>query len=81
MKPSEKFDTHRVLRIAESVKPLLRGHGPAMQGAVLAELLSIWLAGHPPELRGDLLKHHLRIVRQLVPVNAKALRGEGERKH
>ena len=77
----EKLDTHRVLHIAESIHPLLRGNPPMVQGAVLAELLSLWIAAHPPEVREGLLKLHLTLVRQLARVNAKILRGEGERKH
>jgi|SRR5262252_2912980 len=36
----------RVLATAEAIKPLLAGLGPEVQGAILAELVSIWLRGH-----------------------------------
>jgi hypothetical protein len=58
-----------VLRIAEQIKPHLAGQGAAVQGAVLAELLSIWLAGHPKPVRDMLLDVHIAAVRQLIPCN------------
>lgn len=66
-----------VLRIAERIKPLLAGREPEIQGAVLAELLSLWLAGHyqgGEQLIDTLLTHHIDHVRQLIPVNVRMLR-------
>lgn len=40
--------------IVDKIKPLLAGRGAHMQGLVLSELLSIWLAGHPVDQREDL---------------------------
>lgn len=57
------------LKISERIKPLLAGHGPDMQGAVLADLVSIWLAGHPAAMREIVLREWLTAVRQLVPVS------------
>lgn len=67
----------RVLELVERIKPILAGQDPREQGAALAELLSLWLAGHrPPELREALLTHHIEAVRALMAVNARALHGE-----
>lgn len=63
------------------LQPLLAGLPPAFQGAVLADLLAIWLAGHfvPGDIdatrtmRAELLATHLQGVRDLVNVNAKRL--------
>jgi len=60
------------------IRPILAGQPPEVQGAVIADLLAIWLAGHhvagdpdaTRELRGDLLANHLLHVEQLVSVNA-----------
>ena len=68
----------RVVDIVERIGPLLGGEPPEAQGAALADLLAIWLAGHEvpgnPDathtLRAELLAEHLHLVRQLVPVNA-----------
>jgi hypothetical protein len=67
-----------VLAVVDRIKPLLRGQQPELQGAVLAELLSIWLAGHvvrgdaqaTQQLRAELLAKHCSVVRQLTEVNA-----------
>lgn len=63
------------LQIAERIKPLLAGHPPEIQGAVLAELTSLWLAGvqGAPELREALLTMHIGMVRKLTPINVALL--------
>jgi hypothetical protein len=66
----------RALEIVEGCKPFLVGHGPDVQGAALAELLALWLAGHAPGLRDDVLAHHLRMVQELTKINARIIRGE-----
>jgi hypothetical protein len=46
--------THDSQALANRIKPLLAGHSPFVQGAALAELVSLWLAGHAcHEARGD----------------------------
>lgn len=62
-----------VVEIVEQIKPILAGKNPGMQSAVLAECLSLWLAGWPKRARDDLLKGHLKLVAELLPVNAKIL--------
>lgn len=60
--------------LVESLKPLFAGHNPGVQGAALADLLAIWLAGHiivgdadaTRTLRAGLLAHHCSAVRMLV---------------
>lgn len=78
-----------VERIVEQIRPLLfpllAGKPPEIQGAVLADLTAIWLAGHfhvhdpsaTAELRELLLKHHIAAVRELIPANARALGTDG----
>ena len=72
-----------VLAVAERIKPILANHHPTLQGAVLAELLSIWIAGHVADtsansakLRREMLKMHVEQVRKLIPVNAKIIHGK-----
>jgi hypothetical protein len=58
-----------------------------MQGAVLAELLALWLAGHQlvgdeeetAALRERLLLWHMDAVRQLTIVNARIIEANGSR--
>jgi hypothetical protein len=37
-----------------------------VQGAILADLLSLWLPGHAPQLREEVLAMHVEKVRELV---------------
>jgi hypothetical protein len=64
------------LDLIEQVKPLFYGKHPAIQGAALAELTSLWLAGHERQLRDELLALHNDTIIALTKVNAKKLRGE-----
>jgi hypothetical protein len=71
-------DLEEITLVAERIKPLLAGHDPAVQGAVLADLVGLWLAGFQvagdPDatrtLRATLLADHCSVVRQLTAVNA-----------
>ena len=70
-------DVQAVLELQRRIMPVLAGHGGATQGAVLAELLAMWIAGHragdkraTDRLREDILRMHLVVVRELIPVNA-----------
>lgn len=63
-------DTHAQALEAEalalSIKRLLAGHDPGVQGAVLADLLATFLAGHHESLREPVLKLHMQAVRALI---------------
>ena len=81
--PRDEARAHvkEVMALVERVRPLFAGRAPDVQGAALAELLAVWLAGHvvpgDPEgterARSELLQQHLFTVRELVPINFKAL--------
>lgn len=66
-------DQKLVGEIVERIRPLLAGHHPAVQSAVVADLLAMWLAGHEHDIREALLDSHLGLVRELVPVNVAAM--------
>lgn len=61
-------------KLAARIAPLLAGREPEVQGAVLADLLAIWLSGHrvegdpraEAELREGILALHIAAVRELV---------------
>jgi len=67
--------------LAREFGRLLAGKSPEVQGVVLAELLSKWLAGHidldskesTRRTREDLLRVHVDTVRKLVPESAKEI--------
>lgn len=68
-------------QLYDAVAELIRGHHPYVQGAVLADMLAMWLAGHnllgdkkgTREMRETLLAEHIKAVRDLIPVNEKIL--------
>jgi len=76
----DKYQSERkcveVVRIVEIIRPLLRGQGPEIQGAVLAELLGSWMAGWAPHLRAEVLDFHLEAVRGLTIENEKHMFGD-----
>lgn len=65
-----------VQRLVKQIMPILRGKGPDVQGAVLADLASLWVAGHAPVIRDDVMKMHFQAIRDLVPESEKQLFGK-----
>jgi hypothetical protein len=73
--------TEEIRAISKRVAEVLAGHPAEVQGAVLADLLAMWLAGHHSpgdedwtrQWRADLLAMHCSMVRLLVPVNARMI--------
>ena len=66
--------------LVDEIRPLLAGKNPALQGAVLADLLAIYICGHrhhdekkAAKIREHFLLMHIEAVRQLIEVNAKIL--------
>jgi hypothetical protein len=62
--------------LAESMRPLLSGKGSMLQGAALAELVAMWLAGHivdgnakaTDRARRTTLRMFVETVVKLIPV-------------
>jgi hypothetical protein len=82
-------DTVRIREIAravERIKPIIAGRPAKMQGAILADLLAIWLAEHrvvgdedaTRTMRAELLKGHIAVARKLMTVNAGAASGRAD---
>src|SRR5262245_5033471 len=69
---SEEIAT-RALELAERIKPLMAGQGSDVQGAVLLELVSLWLTGLHPDLREERLAHWIESLPQMVRANEHAL--------
>jgi hypothetical protein len=55
---------------------VLAGLGPETQGAVLADLLAIWLSGFPRQAREEMLQAHLAGMRPLIEMNERIRFGE-----
>jgi hypothetical protein len=70
-------ETARALAVAHMCGKVLEGEGPGVQGAALAELMSIFLLGHKipgdleaqGELRTEILEEWCKTVRQLVAIH------------
>jgi hypothetical protein len=69
-------DSERVDAISHQMQPYLAGLHPGEQGAILADLLAIWLAGYPPIIHERLIAAHMTGVRRLIPLYVARFRGE-----
>jgi hypothetical protein len=70
-KIEDKPDTDAGIACTWQVQSILGGLSHDLQGAILADLLAIWLAAFPGEreLQRDLLGNHIATVRLLIPIN------------
>jgi hypothetical protein len=84
---AEGEHVERVEVLFNRVRPLFAGQPPGVTGAVLADLLAVWLAGHSSghgptasrRIREELLAAHIKLVRELIPVNEEIIRDRGKR--
>ena len=65
-------------KIVSACSGILHGHDVTVQGAALADLLAMFIAGHQAgaetdTLREDILRLHIDHVRALIPINAELL--------
>ena len=63
------------LSLADDIRPLLKGKDPDIQGAVLSELLALFIAGHHPQLRDHAMRAIIACTLDLVRVNDEMLYG------
>jgi hypothetical protein len=63
----------RALEISRQIQPMLAGLGSDLQGAILADLTAMWLAGHiaadretTQAMRKQILDMHIEAVRDLI---------------
>jgi hypothetical protein len=74
--PKKRIKATDVAPIVDRIKPLLAGHDPSLQGAILGDLVAMFLAGHPPGIREEIFQMHIDLVRQLTEVNEKIMFGD-----
>jgi hypothetical protein len=75
MTPAEA-QANKVTKLTNRIRPILAGQDPRVQSAVLADLLSMWLAGHfagadkkeNAKLRYQVLAQHLALMFSLIPI-------------
>jgi hypothetical protein len=64
-----------VERICTKIALLLAGRSPEVQGAVLGNLVSMFIAGTHPRLRSWAMEQHVKLVLDLVPESEKEIFG------
>jgi hypothetical protein len=60
---------HEVDELVDRIRLLLRGQGPDLQGAALADLVAMFFAGHHPAMREEMIGHWTDAMRGLIPIN------------
>lgn len=73
--PTPKEITELAEKLVQTIKPILAGRGPDVQGVILCELTAIWLAGHTPLARESLIQMHMEAVRGMIPMCEEELFG------
>ena len=63
-------------QIGAAIRPMLAGLEPEVQSSILADLLSIWIAGRAPKEREMVLAMHIALVKDLVPQSEGELFGD-----
>jgi hypothetical protein len=66
-------DALEVERVVEKIKPLLAGRSPDVQGAILADLLALYIAGHHPAMREEVMQLTIETARKLIEPNEQAI--------
>jgi hypothetical protein len=64
-----------VQHLCRKIGHLLGGHKPEVQGAVLGNLVSMFIAGAHPRLRSLAMEQHIKLVLDLVPESEKEIFG------
>lgn len=62
----------------EAIGPILVGLSPQNQGAILADLVAMWLSGWTPELRDGNFELFQSLVKDLLPLYADHFEGAEE---
>lgn len=79
--PPPEEQLKKAPEIAERIYPMLAGLHPTVQGAIVTDLVAMWIAGHVVEgdpkdtdrLRKFLMEQHIKLVVQLIKPNAEAI--------
>ncbi len=61
-----RFAAAKSLKISKEIQLILKGLHPEIQGAVLADLVSLFLAGHNPKLREEVMAHWLDTMKKMI---------------
>ncbi len=75
-RPSTVEEAALALFLSKLMQPHLHGHEPGVQGAALADLVSIYIAGHHPEIREAVFDQWIKSTRSLIEASAKERFGD-----
>lgn len=75
IKETTEQDVAKVGEIVNSIRPLLGGQGAHIQGAVIADIVSIFIAAHAPHLRKTMMDGIVKTAMKMVPMNENILFG------
>lgn len=67
-------DREEVDSAVSEIGGTLAGRPPQLQGAILADLLSMWLAGWNPNVRDEAMSLLLKLARERIPVQEERAR-------
>lgn len=76
LRPESIAEAEQASLLFDQLRPILAGHSPGIQGAVLAQATAAWLAGHPFEIRERLLAMHSEAVLRFIPHMHAIIRGD-----
>lgn len=76
MTEKETFDL--INSIVAQCQPILKGHPPEVQGAAIADILSIYITAHAPHLRKRAMAFLVDTAFDLVPINEQSLFPSGK---
>lgn len=62
-------DMKTIQKLTRQCGMILHGKDPNIQGAVLCDLLAMFIAGHHPDLRKTILDLHLEHLHPLIAAN------------
>ena len=79
MQHGDRARAAEALALSREIRPFLARRGPELQGAILADLVSVWLAGHAPPLREIILADWIKAVRELIPASEAEIFGDSIR--
>jgi hypothetical protein len=59
----------RIQELVAEIRKIMKGEGPMVQSAVLADLTAMYVVGFVPQLREEIIGIYMGLVRQLIPIN------------
>lgn len=75
---TDEDDIRTVHDTVEAIRPHLAGKGPHIQGAVVADLMAIYLAAHAPQVREAAREAMMKTIDRLIVENERIFFPDGK---